>query len=180
MDKRRLAILASIILFVFIVISFGMKQIPVAEYDMAGIINKSLSKSYNEKMQIEIFETSNILEYKIIGFTYDNNYKCGYAVMQKKNDRYKLLQLIRYERLMEAPYRIYRDTADLWDETAKQSIPYYVIISLNEQLSKIEYSLDSSRGTIENISSPSMMLFEILPNSDNEFKLYDPSGNLIQ
>ena len=144
--------------------------------DITNKISKSLSKEYNEKKEIVIYKISDILKSKIVAFTYDDNTKCGYAVLQlKKRNHYQLTEIKKCEDLVSRSYNIYNDLVFLLDDNVMT--PFFVILNMNDQLSRIEFKTNSFVYTIKNQSTPSMIVINYSHVSGSEYFFIDKYGN---
>jgi len=150
--------------------------------DMSTLIENSLSKQYEENKQIKIFDTYEISDYKIVGFTLVGSEKCGFAVLrQYGNSGYELISVTRYEQLTKRALDIFVKYIDLYDEKHKV-MSYLVVLSLNAELSKIKMTIDDGEPIYREINSnPSLTVIEF-PDEPfmGEYLFYDKSGNLIR
>lgn len=171
-----LSIFVIAVISVIVIYSFNSRT------DIPELIEKSLSKQYEENFQIEIFETYEIFNYKIIGFTIVENGKCAFAVLeQDKESRYKLIRLDKYEKLIKRGLDIYVQYVDLYNEKLELK-NYMIVLSMNAELSKIEMSVNDGKPTYHNITtSPSMTVLEF-PTKASEVRyiFYDRLGDEIR
>lgn len=174
--KKKLLFL-TLIIMCFIVILLLPKQ----NNDITIIIKDALFEDNKENDQIEIFEINDVLKYKIIGFTYDNNSRCGYAVIQVlDHSRYKLISLKKSEEIKNRAHNIFNDVVYLWDDKTNTLISYFVILNLNDNLSKIKFNFNLSEDIIENQYTPSMILIKLPREYTGEYLFFDKLGNPIK
>lgn len=180
MTKKRLI---PFILSIIIIIGISLLLINPfhSNTNIQQLIEKSLTNQYNENIQIEIFDTLEIFNYKLIGFTIAGTEKCSFAVLEHEGEsRYKIIRLDKYEKLLARGLDIYVQHIDLYDEKMELK-NYLIILSMNAELSKIEKNINGKNPIYYNISSsPSMTLLEYTNESEIQYNFYDYLGGQIK
>jgi len=154
---------------------------------MSVLIENSLSKQYDRDINIDIFDTYEIVgftsDYKIVGFTIIGSEKCGFAVMKEdRNAQYELVSVYTSEKMLKRAFDIYIEHVYLNDKKHDLWADYFIILSMNDQLSKIKMTIDYGKPTYNVITStPSLTVVEIpFGSSHLEYLFYDKSGSLIR
>ena len=183
MSKKKTGV---IVLFILIV---GFLAVMViysrnSSKDMTTLIEKAISKRYDEKKQIDIFTTYEIYDNVVVGFTLagKEQSKSGYAKLEKLNhSRYKLIKVNRFEDLTKRALDIYIDYISVFDDNHELK-SYLLVIGMNAELSKIELTINDGEPINKEVdSNPSLTLLE-LPNEpyEGEYLFYDKSGKQIE
>jgi hypothetical protein len=183
MIKKR----TGLIIFAIILISCLyaiISSMPNKSTDMSKLIEKSLSKQYKAKTQIEIFDTCEVLDYKIAGFTEVDSDKCGFAILKQDVDsRFELIRLDRFDKLMIRALDTYVQYVDLKDEKYELGFEQYLVfLSMNPELSRIKMTVDDGKPAYKEIkSTPSLTLLEYpIGSTKAEYLFYDKAGNLLR
>lgn len=183
MIKRRSKLIIITIIFIALV-SAIINSMPDKSTDMYKLIEKSLSRHYKEKTQINIFDTYKVSDYKIAGFTQVGSDKCGFAVLkQDSNSRFELTSISRFDQLTQRALDTYINYIDLKDEKYKLGFEQYlVILSLNPKLSRIKMTVDDGKPMYKEIkSTPSLTVLEYpLGATHGEYLFYDKAGNALR
>lgn len=181
MIKKNLLPIILVILVIAVIFVIAINQFN-SHTNIHELIEKSLSEQYEEDIKIKIFETYEVFNYKIIGFTIEENEKCSFAVLEQDGDlKYKLIRLDKYEKLLKRGLDIYVQYIDLYNDNLELD-NYMIVLSMNAELSKIEKSLNDGKPTYYNIaSSPSMTVLKFpLEASEVQYIFYDRLGNEIR
>jgi hypothetical protein len=151
---------------------------------MSKLIEKELSKLYGNGIQIKIFDTYEIYNNEIVGFTINENKKCGFAVMKRnRNSRYKLICVVRPKKLITRATDIFYEYITLNDEKYELGAAcYIVVLSMNDKFSKIKMVIDDREPIYKEIkTTPSLTVLEYpIGTSKAEILFYDRLGNLIE
>ena len=183
MNKKKswlilLAIIITIGILFIIIYSLNIST------DMSKLIENALSKQYGIDSRIEVFDTYEIYNNEIVGFTINESKKCGFAVMKRNgNSRYKLIFVVRPERLITRATDIFYEYIALYDERYELGVEgYIVVLSMNAEFSKIKMVIDDREPIYKEIKSPpSLTVLEYpIGTSKAEILFYDKSGNLIE
>ncbi len=171
-------------IIISICIFFIVKHSSNTSSDMSKLIENSLSKQYGTDAQIEIFDTCEInFNNKIVGFTIDDSKKCGFAVMKEDGDaRYELVNIYTSDKMIKRAFNIYNETVYLNEKQHDLYGEYFVVLSRNDELSKIQIAIGYGEPTYYVITStPSLTVIGIpFGTSHFEYLYYDKSGNLIR
>ncbi|NLL01183.1 MAG: hypothetical protein GX271_11065 [Clostridiales bacterium] len=175
-------ILLSIILAaIIIVVSFlAIHKSSNSSINVCELIERGISKQYKEKVEIDIFDTYEIFDSKIIGFTAFDNKKCSFALLKQKEEEYQLINVQKFDGFIDRGIDIYLQYINLYNE--KQELKsYMIILSMNDELSKIEILIDEKINIFEAGVMPYMKVIE-LPNDDFDMKytFYDYLENEIK
>lgn len=150
--------------------------------DTSGLIEKALSKQYKEKIEIDIFDTFEVFDYKIIAFTAYNNKKCSFAILkQREGDKYELIRVQKFDGFIDREIDVYVQYFDIYSDN-QVSKNYMIILNMNEELATIETTIKVGEITRVDIDSmPSMVLIELPKDSyEMEYNFYDYFGNEIR
>lgn len=183
MSKKKTWVIILSILFVGYLAVMGIYSRNLSK-DMTKLIEKAISKRYDEKKQIDIFTTYEIYDNIVVGFTLagKEQSKSGYAVLEKlDHSRYKLKKVNRLEDLTKRALDIYIDYISVFDEKHELE-SYLLVIGMNAELSKVKLTINDGKPINKEVdSNPSLTLVE-LPNEpyEGEYLFYDKSGNLIE
>ena len=166
MNKRTLT--SAIIGFIVIVSFITYMVLRESNVDIKTTIERSLLKQYRENTEITIFETFNVTnQHQIIGYILnDTSRKCGFAVIENLNGKYKLKEIKSHEYLVKRADSIYVQY------TFIESAFYRIILSTNDELSKI--SIITEEGVKEYIdvkSNPSLTIYECSGMNDEYYFL---------
>ncbi|EPR07737.1 hypothetical protein [Ruminiclostridium papyrosolvens] len=183
MIKRRSKLIIITIIFVAL-ISAIINSMPDKSTDMSKLIEKTLSKQYKDKTKIGIFDTYEVLDYKIAGFIEVGSDKCGFSVLKQDiNSRFELISVNRFDRLMKRALDTYIQYIDLKDEKYELGFErYLVILSMNPELSRIKMTVDDGKPIYKEIkSTPSLTVLKYPIEATNaEYLFYDKAGKLLR
>ncbi|CAM5180555.1 hypothetical protein UACE39S_06448 [Ureibacillus acetophenoni] len=157
---------------------------PKTSINSSALIEDALSKQYDKKNKVNIFNSHKLNNYEIIGFTIAGSDDYGYAVLkQDENSKVELLKIDLHNKMVKRAHDIFIDYIDLFSEESDFGTqPYLVIISMNEELSKIKWTIDGETQPDKEINtSPSLTVLEYpIGSTTAEYIFYDEMGNIIQ
>lgn len=172
-----------IVILITICISVIIICLPNTSTDMSALIESALSKQYNRNVNIEIFNTYESFECKIVGFTIVGSKKCGFAVMREdRNAQYELVSVYTSDKMIKKAFDIYIEHVYLNDQQHDLYDEYFIVLSINDELSKIQMAIDYGQPTYNMITStPSLTVIEIpFGTSHLEYLFYDKMDNPIR
>lgn len=180
--KPWLLIITMVIILVCLAVIFINS--PKSSIDPSALIEDALSKQYKKKNPIKIFNSHSINNYEIIGFTITGSDDFGYAVLkQDENSSFELIKIDLLNKMVKRAHDIFIDYIDLFPEKYNfETQQYIVIISMNEELSKIQWTINGETQTYKEInSSPSLTVLEYpIGSTTAEYIFYDEKGNIIR
>lgn len=178
--KSMIGVLVILILGLLILIADYLHE---TNKDMNDIIESALEEKYKEKTAIEIFHINDIQDAVIVGFTYDDNNKIGYAVLKiDKYSRYSIIDIQVQENLITRASGVYYNNISLNNDNGDYEI-WYIFLSNNSELSRIELTVNGGKTIDKEVeSNPSLILIKIPNNSasfSSEILFVNKYGNLI-